>query len=109
MADGDRRHEADSHDGDDHGDMGPPSPRMSPSESCTPSKMMPSRSTRFATTAIPGRSLRGTGHAAWWSDEVLTRGAIHWVESLRALAVGAPVSLDADAAPESPHLARRVA
>lgn len=44
-----------------------------------------------------------TGHAAWWSDEVLTRGAIHWVESLRALAVGAPVSLDADAAPEKAY------
>ncbi len=50
-----------------------------------------------------------TGHSAWWSDEVLTRGAIHWVESLRALAVGAPVNLAADAAPEVPHIGRRVA
>ncbi len=50
-----------------------------------------------------------TGHAAWWSDEVLTRGATQWIESLYALAVGAPINLDPDAAPPQPHPIGRVA
>ena len=50
-----------------------------------------------------------TGHAAWWSDEVLARGAVQWIESLYALAVGEPVNLDPDAAPEQQSLAESVA
>lgn len=37
-----------------------------------------------------------TGHSAWWSDEVLERGARLWVESMIGLVEGRPASLAVD-------------
>ena len=33
-----------------------------------------------------------TGHSAWWSDEVLARGARQWVEAMHGLVAGGPLS-----------------
>lgn len=39
-----------------------------------------------------GRILQ-TGHSAWWSDEVLTRGGRMWAEHIGALATGMPIDV----------------
>lgn len=36
-----------------------------------------------------GRILQ-TGHSAWWRDEVLERGAVHWAEHILAMLAGVP-------------------
>ena len=42
---------------------------------------------RGADLLVEGRVVQ-TGHCAWWSDEVLERGARQWVEALHALVTG---------------------